>query len=117
MRDILGGLNDVIGVRGSLVVTHDGMTIAAELSPDLDQEALAAITTAVIRNTVLALREAAFEPFVRYDLSASHGRIILVDTGIAYLVVVMDKNIDIGPAELEIRSAARRIRQQAEIRI
>jgi predicted regulator of Ras-like GTPase activity (Roadblock/LC7/MglB family) len=117
MRDILAALNDVVGVRGSLVVTHDGMVIAAELGEDLKEDALAAIATAVIRNTVAALREARYDSFVRYDLCATHGRMFFVDTGTTYLVVVMDMNIDIGPAELEIKSAARRIRQQAEIRI
>ena len=40
MRNILGGLNDVVGVRGSLVVTHDGMVVASELSPELDEDTL-----------------------------------------------------------------------------
>ena len=42
---------------------------------------------------------------------------IFVDTGIAHLVVVTERNIDIGPAGLEIESAARRIRQFVEIGI
>jgi predicted regulator of Ras-like GTPase activity (Roadblock/LC7/MglB family) len=117
MHDILGGLNEVVGVRGSMVVTHDGMVVAADLSGSLEQDTVAAIATTVIRNTDQALREAQFEGFQRYDLHASHGRMIFVDTGIAYLVVVMERNIEMGPAELEIRSAARRIRQQVEIRI
>jgi len=117
MREILGGLNEVVGVRGSMVVTNDGMVVAADLSPELEEDALAAIATAVIRNSAVALREAGFETFVRYDLCASHGRMIFVDAGMAYLVTVMDKSIDIGPAELEIQSAAGRIRRQVEMRI
>ncbi len=117
MRDILSGLNEVVGVRGSMVVTYDGMVVAADLSPELDEESLAAIATAVIRNTALALKESGFETFVRYDLCATHGRMIFVDAGIAYLVVVMHQNIEIGPADLEIQSAASRIRRQAQIRI
>lgn len=100
-----------------MIVTHDGMVVAAALSPGLDQDTVAAVTTTVIRHTLKALLESGFEGFSRYDLNASHGRMFFVDTGIAYLVVVMERNIDIGPAELEISSAARRIRQQVEIRI
>ena len=117
MRDILTGLNEVVGVRGSLIVTHDGMVVAAELTGSLEQDTVAAITTMVIKKTIQALGAAGFGAFGRYDLQASHGRMTFVDAGIAYLVVVTERNIDIGPAELEIRSAALRIRQQAEMRI
>jgi uncharacterized protein len=117
MREILDGLNEVVGVRGSMVVTHDGMVVAAKLSGDLEQDLLAAIATTVIRKTLQALNTADFGAFSRYDLQASHGRMIFVDTGIAHLVVVTERNIDIGPASLEIESAARRIRQVVQIGI
>jgi predicted regulator of Ras-like GTPase activity (Roadblock/LC7/MglB family) len=117
MREILKRLNDVIGVRGSMIVTHDGMVVAAALSGSLDEETVAAIATTVIRTTLQSLRSAGFDGFQRYDLQASHGRMVFVDTSIAYLVVVTERNIEMGPAELEIRSAARRIRQQVEIGI
>ena len=52
MREILSGLNEVVGVRGSMIVTHDGMVVAAELSGALEQDMLAAIATTVIRQTI-----------------------------------------------------------------
>ena len=35
----------------------------------------------------------------------------------ACLVVVVDRNVELGPVELEIESAAMRIRKQGEIRV
>ena len=117
MLEVLSSLNEVVGVRGSMIVTHDGMVVAAELTGSLEEETVAAIATMVIKKTLRALATASFAGFTRYDLQASHGRMTFVDTGIAYLVVVTERNIDIGPAEIEIRSAARRIRKLAEMRI
>jgi predicted regulator of Ras-like GTPase activity (Roadblock/LC7/MglB family) len=117
MRDIVVGLNEVVGVRGSMIMTDDGMVVAAALTGTLEEDTVAAIATAVIRSTHRSFASAGFQGFSRYDMQASHGRMILVDAGSAYLVVVTERNIDIGPAELEIRSAARRIRQQAKIQI
>ena len=46
-----------------------------------------------------------------------HGKLILTDAGPAYLVALMDRNVELGPVEIEIESAAMRIRNQGEIRI
>ena len=39
------------------------------------------------------------------------------DAGPAFLVVVMDRNVDLGPVDIEIESAAMRIRNMGEIRV
>ena len=41
---------------------------------------------------------------------SSHGKLIVADTGTAFLVVILDKSIDLGHAELEIRSAVRKVK-------
>ena len=38
MRSVLKRLNDVVGVKGSLVVTRDGMVVAACLSKQLEED-------------------------------------------------------------------------------
>ena len=49
-------------------------------------------------------------PFEALTVVSSHGKLVVADTGTAFLVVILDKNIDLGHAELEIRSAVRKVR-------
>lgn len=117
MRRILKGLNDVVGIRGSMVVSHDGMVIASCLRRELDEDRVAAMASAAVMSTRRALSKYGMHNFSRFTLTASHGKLVFTDTGIAYLVVVMDRHIDLGPTDIEIESAAMRIRTMGEIKI
>jgi predicted regulator of Ras-like GTPase activity (Roadblock/LC7/MglB family) len=70
-----------------------------------------------IRATARALRRNGLPLFDRFTLVASHGKMVFTDTGPAYLVVVMDRNVDVAPVQIEIESAAMRIKQLGEIRV
>jgi predicted regulator of Ras-like GTPase activity (Roadblock/LC7/MglB family) len=117
VRRILKRLGDVVGVKGSLVVTKDGMVIASHLTGQLRQDVVAAIAANVVRATKRAASSHGLADFSRYTLIANHGKMSFTDAGPAFLVVVMDKNVDLGPVDIEIESAAMRIRNMGEIRV
>ena len=117
MRRTLKRLNDVLGVKGSLAITHDGMVIASHLGRNLEEELVAAMASAALHSMQRALQPHGLQAFNRLTLVASHGKLVLADAGPAYLVVVMDRNVDVGPVQIEIESAAMRIKQLGEIRI
>jgi predicted regulator of Ras-like GTPase activity (Roadblock/LC7/MglB family) len=117
MRRIVRQLADVAGVRGCLVVTHDGIVAASQLARQLDVDVVAAMAAHVIRTTRAAFERAALGRFARFTLVATHGKMVFADTGPAFLVVVTDRNAEIGPVEIEIESAAMRIRNIGEIRV
>jgi uncharacterized protein len=117
MRRVLKQLNDVVGVKGSLVVTKDGIVIASHLSKQLEQDVVAAIAANVIRSTSRNFERRGMSHFSRFTLVASHGKIVLADTGPAYLVVALDKSVELAPVDIEIESAAMRIRNMGEIRV
>ncbi len=117
MRRTLKQLNDVAGVKGSLVVTLDGIVVASHLSRSLSEDAVAAVSASVIAATRRALEPAGLSRFARFTLVASHGKMVFTDTGPAYLVVVTDRNVELGPVDIEIESAAMRIRNLGEIRV
>ena len=54
--------------------------------------------------------------FARITLVATHGKMVFTDTGPAFLVVVMDRGVALGPVDIEIESAAMRIRNLGKIR-
>lgn len=117
MRSVLKQLNDVVGVKGSLAITRDGMVVASHLGPNLEEELVAAMASAALRSMHLASAPHGLDAFHRLTLVASHGKLVLAEAGPAYLVVVMDRNVDVGPVQIEIESAAMRIRQIGEIRV
>jgi predicted regulator of Ras-like GTPase activity (Roadblock/LC7/MglB family) len=116
VRDVLRRLGDAIGVKGCLVVTHDGIVVASQLSKSLSEDLVAAMASSVIQRTRRALDRQGLGRFTRVTLVASHGKMVFMDTGPAFLVVVLDRNVELGPVGIEIESAAMRIRQQGEIR-
>jgi len=117
MRRVLKQLNDVLGIKGSLAITRDGMIVASHLGKNLEEDLVAAMASSVLRSMQRALEPHALQTFGRLTLVASHGKLVLTDAGAAYLVVVMDRNVDVGPVQIEIESAAMRIRQLGEIRV
>lgn len=117
MRSILKRLNDVVGVKGSLVVTRDGIVIASHLSRSLQEDMVAAMAATVIQSTRRNLEKHGMRHFARITLVASHGKMVFADAGPAFLVVVMDRNVELGPVGIEVESAAMRIRNQGTINV
>jgi len=117
VRKILKGLNEIVGIRGSMVVSEDGMVIASCLGRQLDEDKVAAMASGAVMSIRRALTRQGISGFSRFTLTASHGKLVFTDTGIAFLVVVMDRKIDLGPTDIEIESAAMRIRSLGEMKI
>ena len=74
---------DSVGVRGSMVVTGDGLVMASLLGHDLEEDRVAAMASSVIRGTQVALKEIG-GAFNRFVLTSVHGRMVFFDTGPAF---------------------------------
>lgn len=111
MQDVLDNLNQELGVRGSLVVTEDGVVAAASLLREEDRDLLGALATDISVKVKSALREGGIEGHKRLVLDAEYGRIVLYDLDVAALVVVLDRTINPDATMIEIESAAARIRR------
>ena len=112
MQDVLDALNQEMGVRGSLVVTDDGVVAAASLVREEDQRpARRARNRHIAKRSNQALREGGLEGHNRLVLDAEYGRIVLYDLHVASLVVVLDRTISSDATMIEIESAASRIRR------
>ena len=117
MRSVLKRLNDVVGVKGSVVVTRDGMVVASCLSKQLEEDVVAAMAANVIQAARRTMEGHGLPHLARITLVASHGKMVFTDTGPAFLVVVMDRNVEMGPVGIEIESAAMRIRNHGALRV
>lgn len=114
MRRVLESLADVPGVRGSLVVTQDGMVVDSRLGKSLRQDVVAAMAASFILGIRKALDKAGQPPFESISLVSTHGKMVVAESGASFLVVVLDRSIDLRHAELEIRSAVRKVKTLGE---
>lgn len=110
MDHILVELNQVAGVKGSMVVTKDGAVVAASLGPDLQKETVAAISSHMIQVSERGLAELGRASFERLALQSAHGRMVFVNLDVGYLVVITKMEMKLGQVLIEVDSAARKIR-------
>jgi predicted regulator of Ras-like GTPase activity (Roadblock/LC7/MglB family) len=115
MKDILNRLNRGVGVRGSMIVTAEGIIVASELGKDLEDSRVAAIASQVILKTQEALAEIDLRKFSQFVLTAVHGKMVIQDIGEAFLVVLTDKAINLDHTLIEIKGAAYKIQSRAKI--
>lgn len=111
MQEILEQLNQVAGIKGSMVVTREGVVVSEALGPDLDSSTVAAVSSHMIqvagRSLNVLERGAMFE---RFTLTSAHGRMVFVDLDVGYLVVITKMEMKLNQLLIEVESAARRIR-------
>jgi predicted regulator of Ras-like GTPase activity (Roadblock/LC7/MglB family) len=109
MRDILRALNLEVGVKGSLVLTRDGIPVHSEIAPPMVGDVVAAVAGNCIREINGALKASGAKEFGRFIFNSSFGKMAFVDTESAYLAVVLDKSINLELTMLSITSAGRKI--------
>jgi uncharacterized protein len=114
MKAILKSLNETLNARGSLIVSKDGLLIAAEVGPDAQVDRLAAMGAAILSDVRKSLADAGMSEFTQCEVAAEQGKVVLMAAGPAYLLVLTGPRIEMGPAIVEIRSAARQVAKAAE---
>jgi predicted regulator of Ras-like GTPase activity (Roadblock/LC7/MglB family) len=117
MKDLLKNLTELPCVQGSMLITSDGILIAAELQPGLDQDAVAALSSSMLMTLKRSM--APFSPVLPEEtiLTASEGKLIFLSVGNACLVAVTRRNLKLESELVEIRSIARKIRQRCELSV
>jgi predicted regulator of Ras-like GTPase activity (Roadblock/LC7/MglB family) len=100
-------LSRVRVVRGALVVEADAaVPVVAELSEGVNGTAVAALAASLFRRTAQASEAAQFGPLSTLQLEADDGHVIVVGAGDLILVVVAERNAQLGLVRLEAHRAA-----------
>ncbi len=117
MREVLKKLNTNPGVKGSLVLTPDGIVVASELSTDLDEDTTAALVGNVVTQTARLLDTSRYQNMDRMVLTATRGKVVIENLENCYFVVVTNQFINLDLTLLEISSAAKRIRELGSLSV
>ena len=111
MEQILERLEGEAWIRGSMIVSDEGMVVLERVSQDLDRDAVAALASDLVTEVSEGLREAGMEAFARIVLTATAGELVVVGCGSVYLVVIAAAGSE--AFYIEIDSAARQLRRLA----
>ncbi|MFN0207417.1 MAG: roadblock/LC7 domain-containing protein [Planctomycetota bacterium] len=115
MLDILKELNSVPGVRGSAVVMEDGVIVASALSSTADTESYAALASSLLSQMTKCLPKLALGKTRRVFVTATRGRFTLNDLGGVWLITELERDFEAIQMELDIESAASRLRRKLRI--
>lgn len=115
MRKMLQQLNREVGVKGSMVISPDGLVIMAELGETLNEEMVAAMASSTIQAIRKGAKVLGASKFDRLVLMSAHGRIVFVDVDVACLLVVTDRNLNIDWTLMEIDGVAHRLKNSWKI--
>jgi predicted regulator of Ras-like GTPase activity (Roadblock/LC7/MglB family) len=102
MRQILKTLNEQAKLDGSMVITPDGIMVAAALGRNFQEDAVAAFAASLL----IALKRGVAKLRARSRLNSctlvgTHGRIVFYDMENSYLVLVAEAD-----TSLEARASA-----------
>lgn len=117
MQRILTELTRQVGVRGAAAVTRDGMLIASALSAEVDEDTVAALGASLVLSTLRALGRLGMTEADRLLIIGSRGRIVLVDAGCAFLLVLTDVGINLDLTLLDITGAAYKLRKASRLEV
>ena len=113
---ILGRLEGVEGTKGAALLTTDGIMVASTLGEEFIDDVVAGLSSFLISTTRRSLADTGLDGgFSRFTLHSTHGNVVLVDLGEAYLVVITNQFAGLDTCLTEIEETAAALRRVAKI--
>jgi predicted regulator of Ras-like GTPase activity (Roadblock/LC7/MglB family) len=95
-------LSRIPGVLGALIVEKDAaVPVVAELREGVNGTAVAALAASLFRRTAQASEGAGFGTLATMQLEADAGHVVVVDAAELILVVVVERDAQLGLVRLE----------------
>ena len=115
---ILAKLGEVKDVKGIGLLTLDGIIVASTLGEEFLEDVVAGLSSFLISTTRRALVEAGLgDNLTRFVLNSTHGKVVLLNVGDAFLVVITSQFADLPSCLVEIQNAGSNIRRVARMEV
>lgn len=115
MMDVLDKLNRHKQIDGSMLITRDGMIIAAAIPAEVSKESVAAFLSSIGLALKTSLQDLGVDGFTRYSISTIDKRIILMDLGKMFLIIFTPLDIDVANVNVEVFQAANMIKKSGRL--
>ena len=117
IEKLLEALNQVVGIKGSMLVTQDGMVVLSRLGTETPTELVAAVASSTIKNMKHAIVRLGADSFSQLVITASFGRMVFVDVEMAFLVAVTEPSLNLDQTLIEVRGVAQRLKSAGLLRV
>lgn len=114
---ILKRLNSTDGIKGSLLMTPDGMPVTSLLGDGQDGDALAAISSSIFLAINKSMGKLDLGEVTRYVLCTEFGRVFIISLGKMILLVLAAQNIKIAQVNVAIFQAANSIKKSGRLEV
>ncbi len=115
MQRILSELNKIPGVVGSLVTGKDGLPIASAVPEDVNVDVVSAMAAAIIGTSERSTSEIGQGELEQVMIEGKNGKTLVMDVGNGVLVVLTTPDINLGLIRLDMKRAARDLREALEL--
>lgn len=115
IHDTLVELRRAPGIKGTALVTSDGLMAAKTLDARFREDVVAGLTSFLTMTTAKTLKEGGFGTFTQFTLHATNGKALFVDIEGSYLVVLLDQFADLDGCRSEIHAAAQQLRRSSKL--
>lgn len=109
MFDVLEELNKTSGVSGSMLVGHDGIVIAADLQATFEDDTLGALAASITANIKKSMSRLNQPKPDHVTIEAENSKLFITDCEVGVLVVVAEKDANLGLIRLEVRNARKKL--------
>ena len=116
-KEILEELRKSVADNGALLMLHDGTTVEHSLEEGLDAELVSGLTSFLTSTLDRGLADGGLGGFTSFNIHSTHGRILIVDLGDAYLVVLTNQFGSLHVGMPEIQDATIQLRRLSRISI
>jgi uncharacterized protein len=115
LKTILGKLNKTNGIRGSMIVNRDGIVVASDFSVDLQEASVGAVASSILSALEGALKRIEMGKFSRFVITGSENKVAMVDAGQAILLVLLNREVNMGLVNVEIKDAAAAVKEKSKM--
>ena len=113
MRQILKELNEDADITGSMVITQDGIMVAAALGRNLEEDTVAAFASSLLVSMKRGLAEVnAGSDVAACSLKGSNGKVSFFNMENSYLVTVTDRDTNLDSRAEAIQAAITKIQNR-----
>ena len=112
LNEPLDNLDDVQGIKGAAVVRRDGLLIASNLSQDIDDDQVGAMTASTVGSGETASEALNMGDVDQVSIEAGNGKLIATGAGEEGILAILTKDdVNMGLIKVEMGDATEKIKK------
>lgn len=109
MKEVLNEINDIPGVRGSIVLDMEGLVIASNIMSGLEERTISAMVANIRGEIARALAAGEGDSLSAVQLLAEEGNILFMCGPECILTVITDPGANIGLVSIKMKASLDRL--------